>query len=32
MFFKLKEKTEAGDLAPMSDAAVALSLHLKALD
>lgn len=32
MLFKLKDKTEAGDLAPMSEAAVALSLHLKALD
>ncbi len=32
MLFKLKDKTKAGDLAPMSEAAVALSLHLKALD
>jgi hypothetical protein len=32
MLFKLKDKKEAGDLVPMSEAAVALSLHLKALD
>jgi hypothetical protein len=32
MLFKLKDKKEAGDLPPMSEAAVAPSLHLKALD